>query len=69
MSSISKFMVDWREQHEAKKYKLVQSDEQEAFLEAATSLLRHLAHTAQSAAIYTVTVKDAVSTIYIRVTQ
>jgi hypothetical protein len=66
---ISKFITEWRKQHEAKQYNLSQPEEQEAFFTAATSLLRHLTHTTRSATIYTLADKDAISTIFIRVSQ
>ena len=66
---IGQFLEKWRHEHEAKPYILTDPAEQEAFLEAAASLLRFLAHTAHSVAIYTVPEGKSVSSVFIRVTQ
>ena len=66
---VSRFITNWREKHEAKEHDLSKPLEQEEFLAAANSLLRHLAHTTHKATIYTVLDKDAVSTVFVRITQ
>jgi hypothetical protein len=66
---VVKFSQDWRDRHDGEEYNLTLPSGQEEFLAEATSLLRHIAHTARSASIYTVTDQDSISTVFIRITR
>jgi len=66
---IASFIRVWKDKHEAKEYNLAQPVETEAFLEAAISLLRHLAHTRGKATIYTVSEKERISAVYVHIVQ